>query len=233
MPEAKPTTNDPRILVVGGMRRKVGKTSVIEAILRTFPGRHWTAVKISSHLHDRPAGVRLLERGFIGNRAGRLDTPHFRLREDTESNTGTDTGRFMAAGAFRAMLVEADDAHLPDATASLLELLRDTRAGCVICETTRAATLLGARLFLMVVDGSERAKPLAQSVAAFADAMVVCAPFGDAAAMREPARTVAQEDTERRNFGTRPVFRIQRGDDLPADSRSFIESRFWGESRES
>jgi hypothetical protein len=86
----------------------------------------------------------------------------------------------------------------------------------------------------MVVDGSERAKPLAQSVAAFADAIVVCAPSGDdASAMREPTGTMDQEDMQRQNFEGGRVFRIQRGGGLPADSRSFIESRFLGESGES
>jgi hypothetical protein len=231
MPDAKPMTNTPRILVVGGMSRNAGKTSVIEAILRTFPERRWTAVKISSHLHDRPQGAKLLKCGPLRNRARGSNTPYFRLWEDTESNPGTDTGCFLAAGAGRALLVEADDAHLPDAAASFLELLRDTRAGWVICETTRAVRLLGARLFLMVVGGSGQAKASGQSVAAFADAIVVCSPFADDAARGNP--TAPQEDTQRRNFAADHVFRIQRGGDLPGELRLLIERRFLGESRES
>jgi hypothetical protein len=43
------------LLVVGGQGRKVGKTSVVSALIRATPEVSWTAVKITAHRHvERP-----------------------------------------------------------------------------------------------------------------------------------------------------------------------------------
>jgi hypothetical protein len=242
MPDAEPANDIPRILVVGGLSRKAGKTSVIESILYAFSGYLWTAVKISSHLHDSPRGGKLLTRGLIweqsAERGAKVGPADFRLWEETASNSATDTGRFLAAGASRALLLEVDDTHLADAVVNLLELLRNVRVGWVICETTRAAPLLGAPLFLMVVGRHVRvAKTSAQRVGARADGIVVFAPAGNSVVVHSAAVSVGMPGDSRNavrregnwdNLTSGPVFRMQGGGHLPADLHSFIERRFLG-----
>jgi hypothetical protein len=55
------------LVVVGGQQRKVGKTSVVTAIVRAMPELEWTAVKLTSHHHVEEPGkgdtARYLEAG--------------------------------------------------------------------------------------------------------------------------------------------------------------------------
>ncbi len=44
------------IIVVGGNARKVGKTSLVCAIIRAFPEAEWRAVKVSPHEHTGEGG---------------------------------------------------------------------------------------------------------------------------------------------------------------------------------
>jgi hypothetical protein len=44
------------ILAVGGNARGVGKTTLICAIIREFPGVHWQALKVTPHEHLHASG---------------------------------------------------------------------------------------------------------------------------------------------------------------------------------
>jgi hypothetical protein len=78
------------IVVVGGSGRGVGKTSLVCGLIAAFPEHRWIAVKITGHLH----GQREL------------------LWEEAAPGHGTDTARYLAAGARRAFLVTAVDEEL-------------------------------------------------------------------------------------------------------------------------
>jgi len=78
-------------VVVGGSARDVGKTSLICGLIAALPECPWTAVKITSHDYGKP-------------------TP---IWEETQSGQGTDTARYLAAGARRALLVTACDGKIP------------------------------------------------------------------------------------------------------------------------
>jgi hypothetical protein len=75
------------IIVVGGGGRGAGKTALICGLMRALPELEWTAIKITSDAHDKP-------------------TP---IWEETAAGEETDTGRYLAAGARRALLVTAAD----------------------------------------------------------------------------------------------------------------------------
>jgi hypothetical protein len=77
-------------IVVGGSGRGAGKTELICGLIRALPEIPWTAVKVTSHAHGKP-------------------TP---LWEETTAGQETDTARYLAAGAKRALLVTADDGAL-------------------------------------------------------------------------------------------------------------------------
>jgi len=72
-------------IVVGGCGRGVGKTALVCGVIAALPEFHWTAVKITSHAHGQ-------------------DKP---VWEETLPGPGTDTGRYLAAGARRSLLVTA------------------------------------------------------------------------------------------------------------------------------
>jgi hypothetical protein len=87
------------IIVVGGSGRGAGKTALICGLMRVLPERPWTAVKITTHAHGHTESV----------------------FEETAAGQGTDTERYLAAGARRALLVTADDAALGSLVQRILE----------------------------------------------------------------------------------------------------------------
>ena len=78
------------IIVVGGSGRGVGKTALVCGLIAALPEFRWTAVKITSHEHGNPKPI----------------------WEETTAEQGTDTARYMAAGAERALLVTAQPEEL-------------------------------------------------------------------------------------------------------------------------
>jgi hypothetical protein len=91
------------IIVVGGGEKGAGKTALICGLLRALPDRNWTAIKITSHAHSH-------------------SEPIF---EETVAGEGTDTSRYLAAGARRALLVAADENGL----GALVPKILDEHAG--------------------------------------------------------------------------------------------------------
>jgi len=142
------------LLIVGGQRRKIGKTALIETILREFPDVPWTAVKITTH-HEPPPG----ERAWV-------------LEEGVPSPE-TDTGRYLRAGASRAYLVRT-------AREAMAETCGGLRRGGVleepaIIESAAAAEHLTPAVFLFLVDADPDAdsKESARRYLRRADAFVV------------------------------------------------------------
>jgi len=87
------------IIVVGGAGRGAGKTAFVCGLIRATPGRNWTAVKITTHAHGR-------------------SQPVF---EETAPGQQTDTSRYLAAGARRALLVAAHRDTLAETLRQILD----------------------------------------------------------------------------------------------------------------
>jgi hypothetical protein len=79
------------IIIVGGSGRNVGKTTLVCGFIAALPEFRFTAVKISAHDHGHPEPV----------------------WEETASGQETDTQRYLAAGAERALLVTALEGDFP------------------------------------------------------------------------------------------------------------------------
>ena len=71
------------IIVVGGGGRGAGKTALICGLIRALPEIPWTAIKITDHEHGKAAPV----------------------WEETTAGQESDTGRYLTAGARRALQV--------------------------------------------------------------------------------------------------------------------------------
>jgi hypothetical protein len=75
------------IIVVGGGGRGAGKTALVCGLMRALAEIEWTAVKITTHEHGKAAPI----------------------WEETTPGDATDTARYLAAGARRALLVTAGE----------------------------------------------------------------------------------------------------------------------------
>lgn len=78
------------VIVVGGAARGSGKTALTCGLIRALPEIAWTAVKVTSHSHGVPAPI----------------------WEETVAGQNSDTARYLAAGAKRALLVTVEDGEL-------------------------------------------------------------------------------------------------------------------------
>ncbi|MDR3742120.1 MAG: hypothetical protein P4L40_24125 [Terracidiphilus sp.] len=132
-------------VVIGGSRSGVGKTTLACGLVRALPELDWTAIKISRHEHGTPTPV----------------------WEETAAGQGSDTARYLAAGARRALLVTASGADLP---------LQELDAACdsvshALIESNRIVDYLAPDVCLAVV-GEGAAKPSFTPLLLRADAVV-------------------------------------------------------------
>ena len=133
------------IVVVGGSGRDVGKTALVCGLIAALPEFAWTAVKITSHLHG-------------------LAEP---IWEETTPGNGTDTARYLAAGAHRALLTTApQEDSSPER--DFPRLINDLRARLgsganILFESNRILDYLLPDLCLIVRFRAEHAAPVKPS----------------------------------------------------------------------
>jgi hypothetical protein len=101
------------IIVVGGGGQGAGKTALICGLIRALPELDWTAIKITSHAHGKPSAI----------------------WEETAAGEETDTGRYLASGAKRALLVFAPDPDLGSIVERILG--NHSTTGALIFESNR------------------------------------------------------------------------------------------------
>jgi hypothetical protein len=144
------------MIVVGGTTRKAGKTALICGLIAAFPECPWTAIKMTSHDHGEPEPV----------------------CEETRSGQGTDTARYLAAGARRAFLITTRDGKFPEA--ALRDVLVDDR--WLIFETNQVQSLPRPDIILALI-GSQifEPKPSFAALVRIADAVVYEGPRPGAA----------------------------------------------------
>jgi hypothetical protein len=123
------------IIVVGGSSRNVGKTSVVAGLIAAMPHLRWTAFKVTPHWHGEPsAGEDPID-----------------VREQRDANAGTDTARFLAAGAVRSLLVKPPTGDLAEAMPRIREELN--RSENAIFESNSILQFLQPDLYLTVLGG--------------------------------------------------------------------------------
>lgn len=125
-------------MVVGGSGKDVGKTGLVCAVISALREMDWTAVKITGH--DYPSS----DEG--GDSAGAV------IREEQRASEETDTGRYLLAGARRALLVTRVGDEVP-----IAEIRRAVGADRnVIFESNRIVEFVAADVCLALVGGDER-----------------------------------------------------------------------------
>jgi hypothetical protein len=131
----------PRLVIVAGTGRKVGKTTVACRIIKSFSKSNITAVKISSHFHEPQEHLKLIHRNS-----------DYVIWEELSSQGSKDSSQMLAAGATRSFYIQAEkDASVP-AFEKLIDLL--PYSGPVVCESPSLArgVMPGA---LIIVSGDE------------------------------------------------------------------------------
>jgi molybdopterin-guanine dinucleotide biosynthesis protein len=132
-----------KIVMIGGHTRNIGKTSVVEGIIRAMPEMRWTAVKITQFGH----GVCSVN----GESCGCAVTEHqFSISEERKKDSGTDTARFFAAGARRSLWVRTRQGDLMSALPSLKQEIENEEF--VIVESNSLRRFLKPTLYIQLLD---------------------------------------------------------------------------------
>jgi hypothetical protein len=140
------------IIVVGGAGRGAGKTALICGLIHALQDAPWTAVKITSHTHGRSEAI----------------------HEETGAGQETDTGRYLVAGAHRALLVTAHETTLGEIVERILSEHR--AGGNLIFESNSVLHHLRPDLCLAVaIDLKGNHKPSYEIVERCKDATVTLA----------------------------------------------------------
>lgn len=131
------------IVVVGGSTRNIGKTSVVAGLIAAMPAMRWTAFKITQFGH----GVCSAN----GEPCDCETANHtIAISEERDAASGTDSARYLGAGAVRSFWVRTRQGQLAEAMPRLRKELAKT--GNAIIESNSILQFLRPDLYLSVLD---------------------------------------------------------------------------------
>jgi hypothetical protein len=144
-----------RLVVVGGHTRSIGKTQLVCDVIQAFPNTHWIAGKITQYGHGVCA-----ENGENCDCAP--DQHICALDWELRADTGTDSARFLAAGAKRSFWLRTKQGFLAEGLPYLREALRESasEAGtaenkALIVESNSLMQFVKPSLYFAVIDPSQ------------------------------------------------------------------------------
>ena len=201
------------IVIVGGHSRSVGKTSVAASLIAHLPQHNWTAFKITQFGHGfcsadgKPCGCQ-------------TDDHTIAMSAERDPNTGTDSARFLAAGAKRSFWVRTRIGCLAEA----MPLIRKemARAENVIFESNSLLQLLRPDLYLAVLD---------HATADFKPSALRFLDRADAVLLRASSRELTPQwkDVSPKLIASKPQFQIAPPDWLGQDLIEFVEHKLSAE----
>jgi hypothetical protein len=110
-----------RLIVVGGHTRTIGKTQLVCDIISAFPEARWVAGKITQYGHGVCA-----QNGHDCDCAP--DEHICAINWEGSATTGTDSSRFLAAGALRSFWLRTKQGFLAEGLPILREALKEISA---------------------------------------------------------------------------------------------------------
>jgi molybdopterin-guanine dinucleotide biosynthesis protein len=200
------------VVVVGGHSRNVGKTSVVAGLVRAMPEMRWTAVKITQYGHGIcSANGEACDCQTADHRAA--------ISVERDAASGTDTSRYLAAGAERSLWVRTEQGHLAEAMPRLRKELAATEnaGGNAIVESNSLMQFLRPDLYLAVLDPANR--DFKASALRFLDRADAVLWVGD------EEREVEWENVSLKLIRGTPKFRVQAPSFLSDEVVEFVRER--------
>src|ERR1700724_3532756 len=217
-----------RGIVVGGHTRSIGKTQLVCDVIAAFPGARWIAGKITQYGHGVCAQS--------GQDCDCAPDEHVcALSWEHSAETGTDSSRFLAAGAERSFWLRTKQGFLAEGLPLLREALAELQPSntsdppTLILESNSLLQFVQPSLYFAVIDPSrDDFKDSARIVLDRADALVLRGGSGDglvsqAPWMKLPREVLNQTPSVRQNEGEPLPLPLQvlirRTLEAPADVR--------------
>jgi hypothetical protein len=153
------------VVVVGGHTRNIGKTSVMAGLIRAMPEMHWTAFKITQFGHGvcsangEPCDCETADHTIA-------------ISEEREIASGTDSSRYLEAGAVRSLWVRTRQGQLAEAMPRVRKEIAS--AENAIVESNSILRFMKPDVFVSVLDPETKDfKESAKRYLDRADAVVV------------------------------------------------------------
>ena len=162
-----------RVIVVGGHTRNIGKTQLLCDVIAAFPQVKWIAGKITQYGHGVCAQN--------GDNCDCAPTEHVcAIDWETQSDSGTDSARFLTAGAAKSFWLRTKQGFLAEGLPLLRAALRglteipQEKVATLIVESNSLLQFLKPSLYFAVVDpAKEDFKETARAALDHADALVL------------------------------------------------------------
>ncbi len=207
-----------RVVVVGGHTRSIGKTQLVCDVITAFRSANWIAGKITQYGHGVCAQN--------GENCDCAPADHAcALSWETQVDTGTDSARFLAAGARRSFWLRTKQGFLAEGLPLLRKALElATEAGVaelppVILESNSLLQFLKPSLYFAVVDpAKEDFKDSARAALDRADALVL---RGTAEALAAAAPSWTRLPA--RLLKEKPSVSQREGDPLPEPLHTLVQ----------
>ena len=207
-----------RVIVVGGHTRSIGKTQLVCDVVSSFPDSNWIAGKITQYGHGVCAQN--------GENCDCAPTEHVcALDWETRPDTGTDSSRFLAAGARRSIWLRTKQRYLAEGLPMLRAALEQSRQlfysgelPPLIVESNSLLQFLKPSLYFAVVDpAKEDFKDSARAALDRADAIVL-----RGFAIDFPVTAPAWTKLPSRLLREKPSVSQQEGEPLPEPLRILV-----------
>jgi len=206
-----------RVIVVGGHTRSIGKTQLVCDVISAFPSANWIAGKITQYGHGVCAQN--------GENCDCAPTEHVcALDWELHGDTGTDSARFLAAGARRSFWLRTKQGYLAEGLPLLRAAAKEAQTAsygqppALILESNSVLQFLKPSLYFAVFDPSkEDFKDSARAALDRADALVL-----RSGATEFSAAAPAWTQLPARLLRERPSVSQQQGEPLPQVLRVLV-----------
>ncbi len=206
-----------RVVVVGGHTRSIGKTQLVCDIISAFPHANWIAGKITQYGHGVCA-----QNGHDCDCAP--DEHVCAIEWEAHPQSGTDSARFLAAGAKKSFWLRTKQGFLAEGLPLMRKALAETgrEAGQeplpLILESNSLLQFLKPSLYFAVIDPArEDFKDSARAALDRADALVL------RGSMDSPADAPSWIKLPANLLRTKPSVSQREGDPLPEPLHVLIE----------
>jgi hypothetical protein len=206
-----------RVIVVGGHTRSIGKTQLVCDVISAFPKANWIAGKITQYGHGVCAAN--------GSNCDCAPDEHICAIEwEALPQSGTDSARFLAAGAKRSFWLRTKQGFLAEGLPLMREALgralaeTDDDSPPLILESNSLLQFLKPSLYFAVIDPArEDFKDSARVALDRADALVL------RGSMEAPAAAPSWIKLPANLLRTKPSVSQREGEPLPEPLQVLIE----------
>jgi hypothetical protein len=194
-------------IVIGGHSRSVGKTSVVAELISALPEFEWTAVKITQYGH----GICSVN----GRTCDCATADHaWAITEERDRSGGSDTSRFLVAGARRALWVRTEQGRLAEAMPALRAKISPEQH--LIMESNSVLKFMRPDLYLTILN---------PQVADFKASARQYLDLADAVIVHQTGEKSAWKSVSLKPVLGKPIFSIQAPPYVTPQIVSFVRSR--------